>query len=268
MLNRKERRAAEIAARKAARKAGFPIMQPATSTAAVELAETDNTVAVTIPEPAATSLASISPAQLSANRANAQLSTGPRSPATKAISSQNHIVHGLARHHNGAFQLTILEDTKIYEAFKQSLFDEHQPITPTETLLVTAMAESHWLSERAQCLQFKCFDPLSGEITDERKFSLYLRYQTTHTRAFHKSLNDLLKLRAARRKDEIGFEAQRIKNDEHEMKKQVHSFTLLEKDAALSQQISRNLRHDLRAEQQIPTFLSRVKAARAAAAAK
>jgi hypothetical protein len=62
------------------------------------------------------------------------------------------------------------------------------------------MAESHWLSNRPQNLQATCFDETTGQIADPPLFSLYLRYQTTHTRAFHKSLNDLLKLRAERRK--------------------------------------------------------------------
>jgi hypothetical protein len=61
---------------------------------------------------------------------------------------------------------------------------------------VQAMAESHWLSQRAQRLQDTYLNPQSSEITDEKKFSLYMHYQTNHTRAFHKSLNDLLKLRA------------------------------------------------------------------------
>ena len=70
------------------------------------------------------------------------------------------------------------------------------------------MAESHWLANRAQTLQTTCLDPQTGQITDASLFSLYLRYQTTHTRAFHKCLNDLLKLRSERRKTEDGFEVQ------------------------------------------------------------
>ncbi|MDQ2776436.1 MAG: hypothetical protein M3Y57_16200, partial [Acidobacteriota bacterium] len=35
------------------------------------------------------------------------------------------------------------------------------------------------------------------------------RYQTTHDRAFHKCLNQLAKLRADKRKEQIGFESQK-----------------------------------------------------------
>jgi hypothetical protein len=100
------------------------------------------------------------------------------------------------------------------------------------------MAESHWLAQRAQRLQDTCIDPNTGVITDEKKSSLYLRYFTTHTRAFHKSLNDLLKLRSEKRKELLGFEAQkrkeeemRLKNERHEMKKQAQAVDLAKKEA-------------------------------------
>ena len=40
-------------------------------------------------------------------------------------------------------------------------------------------------------------------------FALYLRYQTTHERAFYKALTELQKLRAERKKEQIGFESQK-----------------------------------------------------------
>ena len=58
-----------------------------------------------------------------------------------------------------------------------------------------------------------------------------MRYKTTHTRAFHKCLNDLLKLRAEKRKAEFGFEAQKVESERHEMRKQSHYWEILKKDA-------------------------------------
>jgi hypothetical protein len=236
MAPRDIRRAAERQARKAARKAGFPIAQPTPSVAAVALEEPiDNAVIDTTPAPEPS--ATISAARLNANRANAQFSTGP-SLAGRAISSLNHTTHGLARHTNGTFKLLTSEDPAGFEALTQSLLAEHQATTPTELILIHGMAESHWLTQRAQCLQDICLDPDTGDIKDEKKFSLYLRYQTTHTRAFHKSLNDLIKLRAEQRKADRGFEAQkreeeqnRLKNERHEMKKQAHSAEMARKEA-------------------------------------
>jgi hypothetical protein len=42
-----------------------------------------------------------------------------------------------------------------------------------------------------------------------KHFALYLRYQTTHERAFYKALTELQKLREQRRKEQIGFESQK-----------------------------------------------------------
>jgi hypothetical protein len=188
-MDRKEPRAAEHKERKLARKADF---------------RTPSSVAA-CPEPGFP--LPISDARRAANRANAQRSTGPVAKAGRATSSRNHTIHGLGRH-NGAFKLLASEDPAGFEALKQSLAAEHRPTTEAESILVTAMAESHWLSNRAQNLQATCFDETTGQIADPQLFSLYLRYQTDHTRAFHRSLNDLLKLREEERKTEHGFEAQ------------------------------------------------------------
>ena len=214
-MNRKERRAAAHRVSKLARKASFPAEpQPTTPEPAA---------AMPPPKPP------ISEAQLAANRANALHSCGPKTEPGRAISSQNHTSHGLARH-NGTFVLLPTEDPNGFEALKAALATEHQPTSETEYILVIAMAESHWLANRAQNLQSGCFDPQTGQITDTKTFSLYLRYQTTHTRAFHKSLNDLLKIRAEKRKEKNGFEAQerreaelRMKIGEYEMKRQVEN---------------------------------------------
>ena len=257
-MNRTERRAAAHKERKLARKAGFPtpaVAPPSTLEG--------------IPEPGAPlpSLASItrtarpiSPAQLNANRGNAQHSTGPTTSAGRATSSQNHTSHGLARH-NGHFALLSTENGPAFDSLKKSLAGEHQPSTPTELILVNAMAESIWLADRAQHLQTSVTDPASGQITDPKAFSLYLRYQTTHTRAFHKSLNDLLKLRAETRKSENGFEAQqrkeeelRIKNEQHEMKKQKHYWEVLLKDAQTCHQMAANTTQQSKATVEDPGF--------------
>ena len=114
--------------------------QPSKTTAPV-VAQVEETVAV--PEPGAPfpPLSSLSPGRLAANRANAQLSTGPN-PESFPTTSQNRTTHGLARHTNGIFKLTDNEDPAGFEAFKQSLIDEHLPTTTTESILVDAMAES------------------------------------------------------------------------------------------------------------------------------
>ena len=149
--------------------------------------------------------------QIEANRENAKLSTGPKSEAGKAASALNNTRHGLA----GAFRVLPTESQSEFDALLAILRDEHQPATFTETTLVEAMAQHHWLRQRALHLESSCYDPTTGQIADPKQLALLLRYQTTHERGFHKALNDLLKLRAAKQKEQIGFESQQRKQERH-----------------------------------------------------
>jgi len=144
------------------------------------------------------------PAQIAANQANSQLSTGPTSESGKAAAARNNFRHGLTP--ASEFWVLRSESQTQFDQLLAQFQQEHQPETPTEEALVQAMAEHHWLRHRAMRLEEACFDYTTRQIIDERKLALYLRYQTTHERAFHKALNDLLKLRAEKRKADIGFE--------------------------------------------------------------
>jgi hypothetical protein len=155
-------------------------------------------------EPEASATHSISPAQLAANRANSQLSTGPQSPEGKETVSFNAFRHGLA----GRFVILPHENECEFKELFHGLQHEHRPSTPTEHLLIESMAQHYWLAQRAINLQQLCFG--DSEV-DEKRLALYLRYQTTHDRGFHKCLNDLLKLRAQKRREEIGFVSQQHK---------------------------------------------------------
>ncbi|MBV9499445.1 MAG: hypothetical protein JO138_08720 [Acidobacteriaceae bacterium] len=157
-------------------------------------------------EPRASASGHVSPAQLAANRANSQLSTGPRSSAGKETVSFNAFRHGLT----GRFKIMPYESEQDYEELLKGLREEHRPSTPTEHLLIDRMAEHHWLSQRALYLQGFCFNEVGG-CDNDAHLALYLRYQTTHQRAFHKCLNDLLKLRAQKRKEQSGFVSQQHK---------------------------------------------------------
>jgi hypothetical protein len=131
-------------------------------------------------------------AQAAANKANAQYSTGPR--------------------------------TLAYDQLRRDLTSEHKPTTFTEKLLVDKMAQHHWLRQRALELQNLTLETTGRKEKDmERSLALYLRYQTSNERAFHKCLNDLLKLRAETRKQEIGFESQQRAKEEHACKQAIES---------------------------------------------
>jgi hypothetical protein len=160
-------------------------------------------------------------AQIAANQANAQLSTGPTSAEGKAASAQNNQKHGLTMM-GSDFLVLPWECQPHFERLLANLRAEHQPATETENLLIDRMAQHEWQRKRAMKLQVDCFDGTSGHLIHEKLFALYLRYQTTHERAFHKCLNDLLKLRSEKRKSEIGFESQQRKSAEEQRQQEKH----------------------------------------------
>jgi hypothetical protein len=189
-------------------------------------------------------------AQIAANQANAKLSTGPTSEAGKAAAARNNFRHGLTP--ASEFWVLPSERQTDYLKLLAEFQQEHQPETPTEEALVQAMAEHHWLRHRAMRLEEACFDYTTGQIIDERKLALYLRYQTTHERAFHKALNDLLKLRAEKRKAEIGFERQEQaratetrRQERHEMKKERHKWEIVLAQYKVDAQQLRDLNRDM-----------------------
>ncbi|MGA7409252.1 MAG: hypothetical protein WBW33_02140, partial [Bryobacteraceae bacterium] len=71
------------------------------------------------------------------------------------------------------------------------LTSEFHPVSHTERILVNDMAQSHWLTQRAINLQ-------TSSIEDPKAFALYLRYQTTHHRAYYRALKQLMALQKAR----------------------------------------------------------------------
>jgi len=164
-------------------------------------------------------------ARAAINRANAQHSTGPKTPEGRAVSCLNNTKFGLT---GTNFTVLEWEDRAAFDQLLNGLRDEHQPSTPTEQILVDNMAEHHWLSQRALLLQNLCFqieEPACQSSDHEKQLALYMRYQTTHQRAFHKCLDQLLKLRAARQKEERGFESQKQKQEIHEVRVRIAKAT-------------------------------------------
>ncbi|MBV9083405.1 MAG: hypothetical protein JOZ62_12055 [Acidobacteriaceae bacterium] len=138
-------------------------------------------------------------AQIIANKINAHFSTGPKTAEGKANSSCNHVKFGFT----GKFFVAEGEDQDQFDQLVADLEQEHQPSTPTEKILVRNMAQHHWLMQRAILMQDICFSSQTGLCHDEKQLALMIRYQTTHQRAFHKCLKELLTLRAQRSKERL-----------------------------------------------------------------
>jgi hypothetical protein len=158
----------------------------------------------------------ISQAQLSANQANAQLSSGPSTPEGKAISSQNNFRHGLTQNDGDL----ILLEGESQEAYAKSLAGfqkEWKPSTATEHDLVERLVTRQWLRRRAMKLQKQFLAP-DGTITNEKQYALYHRYETQHERAYNKALSDLIRLRSLHLREQNGFESQKRKDEIHAFK--------------------------------------------------
>ena len=92
-----------------------------------------------------------SPKQLQANRKNAQLSTGPKTPEGKSISARNAITHGLwakeiVLHHKKAG-----EDPEDFAELHNKLIDDIKPQGAVEEMLVEKIAVCYWRLRR--CLR-------------------------------------------------------------------------------------------------------------------
>src|SRR5260370_26033084 len=90
----------------------------------------------------------ISEKKLEANRQNAQKSTGPRSDDGKAAVSLNSITHGLRARH----AVMLIENPAEFRELCQSLYEEWQPMTPTEGHLVEHLAVAQWKMGRVEAL--------------------------------------------------------------------------------------------------------------------
>jgi hypothetical protein len=87
--------------------------------------------------------------QLAANRRNAQQSTGPKTPAGRAVSKMNALKHGLLSKEVLVRGKHARENEREFDAL-QARFREHlNPIGPLEEMLVDRIVTAHWRSRRA-----------------------------------------------------------------------------------------------------------------------
>jgi hypothetical protein len=84
------------------------------------------------------------PAQITANRANAQKSTGPRSAEGKSASRFNALKHGM----DAASVIIPGEDPAIYDALAVNYQRDYRPETPSENFHVDTMLRADWQKRR------------------------------------------------------------------------------------------------------------------------
>ena len=163
-----------------------------------------------------------SPAQMAANRANAQKSTGPRTAAGKQRAGMSALKHGLT-----AKTLVLPhEDNTAYEEVRASLYSQYEPATEQECMLVDQLASAWWRTLRVRQIETDMLDlqirTLNNKYPEKEKtkttdrqalavrfvtesekdFVNFMRYDAQIERAFYRALNTLEKLQAARKKHE------------------------------------------------------------------
>jgi hypothetical protein len=100
--------------------------------------------------------------RIEANRANSQLSTGPKTEAGKQRSSLNALRHGLTS------QIVVMptEDLEVYQLHLKSFTGEYNPQGATESLLVQTVADTAWRLNRVAVLEINLLAPAAANQPD------------------------------------------------------------------------------------------------------
>lgn len=152
-------------------------------------------------------------AQILANRQNAVLSTGPRTPEGKQASAANATKHGLS----SQFSVLPHENFEEFEALRVSFSAEFEPRTPHQEFLVEQMLQARWRIARIYRLEAAVFEQLAqsqtGESADARiaaaliqssglgALNVLQRYLAAAERSYHKAARELAE---SRKDDAIG----------------------------------------------------------------
>jgi hypothetical protein len=139
-----ENDSAERAARKQERKAANGFVFSSQDAAPSPTLDSADVIPETVPVPS-----SLSPSQLAANRANSQLSTGPKTPGGKAKSSLNAVKTALT----GRTVLLPTDDAAAYEQHVADFFKELRPLNTRESALVQLLADNAWRLDRVFALE-------------------------------------------------------------------------------------------------------------------
>ncbi|HTP30887.1 MAG TPA: hypothetical protein VMJ75_01865 [Candidatus Acidoferrales bacterium] len=164
-------------------------------------------------------------AQITAAVANAQHSTGPRTPEGKAVSSKNATKLGLYS------QTLILpgEDPEELQAISRAFTDEYRPQTPTEQTLLDDVVLAQWLKRRYLRLEHEVVAASvaalpEGSVPDTALTTVFIqdcegskvldkifRRQQFADRLFRRSVADLRKAIALRRELQIAAASRHAK---------------------------------------------------------
>src|SRR5687767_6220540 len=136
-------------------------------------------------------------AQILANRANSQRSTGPQTEAGKERSSSNSFRHGLTS------SKVVLpgEDPAEYDAFRADILEQYKPANSTEQIVAEELCAAGWRLNRARAVETEVLKKFMGDAADSavglatvfvekpKEFQRLQRYLTSIERAYYRALN-------------------------------------------------------------------------------
>jgi hypothetical protein len=159
--------------------------------------------------------------QRAANRRNAQLSTGPKTPEGKAAVRRNALKHGLTAEN----AVITAEEVQDFDQLRRKFEDHLQPDGPVEIALVQQIVMAQWRLVRLRYIETGLFNhgvaknrdyveehsegPSHAQTMarafsgDTYTFSKFGYYETRTERAFYRALHELQRLQAARKTNSV-----------------------------------------------------------------
>jgi uncharacterized protein YecA (UPF0149 family) len=132
-----------------------------------------------------------SPAQILANRQNAERSTGPVTAEGRARVSRNAAKLGLF----SVVSFLRPEEQDIFNDFESGYMSELSPVTPLEQTLSREIVQAAWRLRRCASLEIAPPENLTDEELERLQISID-RARAAAQRTFHRSLKELRRLQS------------------------------------------------------------------------
>jgi len=136
-------------------------------------------------------------AQIVANQANAQLSTGPRTEQGKARVSQNALKHGFTSQTLHVAE----EDRQAFDTLRAGLLEDTSPEGALENEIFRRLLTHAWNLRRIESFESRVLaetDPIVDDGASHAKLERCARYRRDVERGLYRALNELRKLQTQR----------------------------------------------------------------------
>jgi hypothetical protein len=151
----------------------------------------------------------ISPEKQTANQANAQYSTGPKTPEGKARSAANSRTHGFCSKEN----LVAAEDQEEFDEMAHSYQVDLSPDGAIEQTLSEEIVAAAWQLRRMRrvetevCAGHDSYTAILDDDVLQKKLDRLARHKTRIERTFHRCLKQFKTIQNERYEQEIKFQA-------------------------------------------------------------